>query len=91
MWGNCQDTFSPVFPLKLTFCFVFCHAYNQIKNEFGITYNGIQTLKHIYGAVAPLLDKSAKSHSNNINSKVMKAVGGYEHSTNKIIWSDIDI
>lgn len=51
------------------------HAYNQTKNFLGDVDSGVKTFKHIYGALAPVLE----SYGINANNKhVMKALTGYD-------------
>ena len=53
--------------------------------------HGFRAAKQIYHAAAPLVDKYAKIHSDQIHSNVNKAIGGYENIRNKVIEGDNDI
>ena len=67
------------------------HAYNQTKGFLNTVDHGFRTAKHVYHAVAPLLDKYANSHSNQIHSNVNKAINGYENIRNNVIEGNSDI
>jgi len=67
------------------------HAYHQTKGFLSHVDHGVRVAKHIYGAVAPLLDKYASSHANQIHSGVRKAVSNYDTIRHKVIEGDNDI
>ena len=67
------------------------HAYHQTKGFLHHVDHGVKIAKHIYGAVAPLIDKYANDHSHQIHSGVTKAIGGYENIRNKVIEGDNDL
>ena len=67
------------------------HAYNHTKRFLNTVDHGFRAAKHIYHAVAPLVDKCANNHSNQIHHHVNKAIGGYENIRNKVIEGDKDI
>ena len=51
------------------------NAYHHTKNCLGDVDHGVRTLKHIYGAVAPVLESCGV---NPANKHVMKALNGYD-------------
>ena len=67
------------------------HAYNQTKGFLNNVDHGFRAAKQIYHAVAPLVDKYANKHSDQIHSNINKAIGGYENIRNKVIEGDNDI
>ena len=52
------------------------HAYHKTKQFLGDVDHGVKTLKHIYGAVAPVLDQYG---GGGIHKHVTKAVSGYDN------------
>ena len=66
------------------------HAYNHTKGFLHTVDHGFRTAKHIYHAVAPLVDKYANNHSNQIHHHVNQAISGYEDIRNKAIEGDND-
>lgn len=58
------------------------HAYHKTKQFLGDVDHGVKTLKHIYGAVAPVLDSYGGS---GIHKHVMKAVSGYDTIKNQVL------
>ena len=66
------------------------HAYNQTKGFLNHVDHGVRTAKQIYDAVAPLVDKYANNHSDQIHHHVNKVIGGYENIRNKVIEGDND-
>jgi len=50
-------------------------AYNTTRNMLGNVDQGVRTFKHIYGAVAPVLESYG---INTGNKHVMKAISGYD-------------
>ncbi len=67
------------------------HAYRQTKGFLGHVDHGVRTFKHIYGAVAPLLDKHLGANSNQIHSGVRNAISNYDTIRHKVIDGDNDI
>ena len=67
------------------------HAYHQTKGFLSNVDHGVRTFKHIYGAVAPLIDKYANNHSNQIHSGVRNAISNYDTIRHKVIEGDNDI
>ena len=57
-------------------------AYHQTKNFLGNVDHGIRTFKHIYGAVAPVLESYGV---NPANKHVMKALTGYDNIRNSVM------
>ena len=51
------------------------NAYNQTKNFLGDVDHGVRTFKHIYGALAPIIESYGVNTS---NKHVMKALTGYD-------------
>jgi len=51
------------------------NSYHHTKNCLGDVDHGVRTLKHIYGAVAPVLESYGV---NPANKHVMKALNGYD-------------
>ena len=47
------------------------NAYNQTRNFLGTVDAGVRTLKHVYGALAPVLESYGVSQA---NKHVMKAL-----------------
>ena len=66
------------------------HAYNHTKGFLNTTDHGFRTAKQIYHAVAPLVDKYANNHSNQIHLHANKVISGYENIRNKAIEGDND-
>ena len=67
------------------------HACHQTKGFLSHVDHGVRVAKHIYGAVAPLIDKYASSHANQIHSGVKNAVSNYDTIRHKVIEGDNDI
>ena len=58
------------------------NAYHHTRNFLGDVDNGVRTLKHIYGAVAPVLESYGV---NPANKHVMKALNGYDTIRNNVM------
>ena len=67
------------------------HAYNQTKGFLNNVDHGFRAAKQIDHAVAPLVDKYAQNHSDNIHTTINKGIGGYENIRPKIQEGDNDI
>ena len=67
------------------------HAYHQTKGFLSNVDHGVRTFKHIYGAVAPLIDKYANNLSNQIHSAVRHGTSNYDTIRHKVIEGDNDI
>lgn len=52
------------------------HAYHETKQFLGDVDHGVKAFKHIYGAVAPVLDQYG---AGGVHKHVMKAVSGYDN------------
>ena len=64
------------------------HAYNQTQGFLNHVDHGVQTFKHIYDVVSPLVSKFANNHSEKIHTNVNRAIGGYENIRHKVIEGD---
>ena len=64
------------------------HAYHQTKGFLSHVDHGVSVAKYIYGAVAPLIDKYASSHANQIHSGVRNAVSNDDTIRLKVIEGD---
>ena len=67
-------------------------AYNHTSSFLSHIDNGVKLAKHVYGAVAPLVDKyGGNEHSKKNNNHVVKALGNYENIRNHIVEGDNDL
>ena len=58
------------------------------RKDFPTVDHGYQAAKQIYHAVAPLVDKYANNHSNQIHHHANRFISGYENIRNKAIEGD---
>jgi hypothetical protein len=59
------------------------NAYHQTKNFLGNVDHGVRTIKHIYGAIAPVLDTYGVGKS--VHGPVMKAISGYDNIKHQVM------
>ena len=57
------------------------HAYHHTKNFLKDIDSGVRTFKHVYGALAPVLE----SYGINTNKPVMKALTGYDRIRGQVM------
>ena len=57
------------------------NAYHHTKNFLGDIDHGVRTFKHVYGALAPVLE----SYGVNPNKHVMKALTGYDNIRGQVM------
>ena len=57
-------------------------AYTNTKNFLGDVDQGVRTFKHIYGAVAPILDSYGIKSD---NKHIIKAISGYDNIRNSVM------
>ena len=70
---------------------MFGHAYNQTKGFLNHVDHGVNTSKHIYDVVSPLVSNYANNHSEKIHTNINKAMNGYDSIRNKVVEGDQDI
>ena len=58
------------------------NAYHHTKNFLGDIDSGVRTFKHVYGALAPVLESYGV---NSGNRHVMKALTGYDNVRNQVM------
>ena len=58
-------------------------AYGHTKNFLGNVDHGVRVLKHVYGALAPVLDQYGVS--NNVHGNVMKAISSYDNIRHQVV------
>ena len=58
------------------------NAYNQTRNFLGTVDVGVRTFKHVYGALAPVLESYGVSPG---NKHVMKALTGYDTKKGQVM------
>ena len=58
------------------------NAYRHTRNFLGDVDHGVRTFKHIYGAIAPVLESYGV---NPANKHVMKALTGYDNIRNNVL------
>ena len=58
------------------------NAYNHTKNFLGHVDNGVRIVKHVYGAVAPILESYGVEPK---NKHIMKALSGYDNIRSNVM------
>ena len=58
------------------------HGYYRAKHFLGHVDNGIRTAKHVFSAIAPVIEHYGGGH---VNKHVTKGIGGYEQLRNKVM------